>query len=363
MKQINKVLFSALLCLTMGLTSCGESEPQAPAEPTEAEKWEAAPRLDSLDDTFTFRKTDFDKDGKIRLKIGGFEDFHYYGVITDYLIDGQTSWYHIMNSMFNRLPMAAYEEDNVTRAQIWSPANFKNNLIYKDDNAKLDYMFDDNSEYETLTTQLYGIDDFIFRGSNKDIHILIGDSEDVSSNRVYRVHFYNKFPVAHEIGEDGFCPSYHTDHFDGFFNYNYDRCKNYGGNNSSELIQSGDLDGSWSNVKVYISENLDSYTRSGDSPFDGDTFIYNASLVDLNGNTFTTAEPVYVPDMYADLNYGSSPTIKAIKFVFPKTEAPKVTCKPSNAEYYFFKVVLTPKAGYDLTNVVGSVTTWHAYSA
>ena len=66
MKFINKVLITSLLTMTFGLTSCGESEPPAPADPTEEEKWEAAPRLDSLDDTFTFRKTDFDKDGKIK---------------------------------------------------------------------------------------------------------------------------------------------------------------------------------------------------------------------------------------------------------------------------------------------------------
>ena len=359
MKFINKVLITTLLTMTFGLTSCGESEPPAPVEPTEEEKWEAAPRLDSLDDTFTFRKTDFDKDGKIRLKIGGFEDFHYYGVITDYLIDGQTSWYHIMNSMYNRLPMAAYEEDNVTRAQIWSAANFKNNLIYNDDNAKLDYMFDTNSEYETLTTQLYGIDDFIFRGSDKDIHILIGDSQDVISNRVYRVHFYNNSPVAHEIGEDGFCPSYHTDHFDGFYSA---YVNSFNGNEHLEIVSSSEVSSSAPYIKVYVSEALDSWTNY-ESPFDGEELLYDVSLVDLSGNSFTTPEVTYIPDLWKELGYSSSSKeSKAIKFAFPVAEAPQVAAQPSGQLHYFFKIVFTPKAGHDLTNAGGSITVYHAYS-
>ena len=357
MKLLNKSLFVFSVLFAFSLTACGGAQSAASSsrELTEEELWLAAPRLSPTSDPFTFVKADF-VNGKVRMKIGGFEEYHYYGIYVEYINDsGLSTWEHIPDRLGYRMKMDVLEDDNVTPVTTWKASEFRNQAISA--KVRLDYYYEFGSAYENvlLNYELRGYNDFIFKGSSKDIHLVFNDSNEVFRNCTYRVGVIIDNPIAHEVGDDGFCPSYHTDTFDGFF-YGYKVSTDYGGNRVQELVQNIEEPDSPSNLDLYLIENLDEYSRTGDSPFQGEEFMYDVSIVSLEGVAITDAQPVYLPNYYQDVGgYPNGPVLKALKFTFPLSNAPIIRSIPNNFVRRFFKVVLTPKAGMDTTNVVGSL--------
>ncbi len=364
MRRFRKLLITSILSLSIGLTSCGDN-PIDPVDPspsgpkTEEEKWQQAVRLDSLDDEIIFRRADYDSEGKLRLKIGGFESYHYYGVILEYRVEGSFIGDWTRLSTFAKIPMQVYEEDNTTLASTLTVTEFLATDFYNS-NIKLDYLYHGDKS-STISTDLYGAQDFIFKGSDKDFHILFTTSNNVRSDWAYRVSFYRSAPLAHVVGEDSFCPSYHTDHFDGYYYTSYLGGNFYGGTAGEVKVISGTVKDTetYPYVRIYLTENMDTWTLSGDSPFDGNEFKYDISVTDLNGNALTKSSTVFVEDYFGDVGYSSGDPYKAVKFSVEINNIPHYQCSPSGETRYFFKVVLTAKDGYDTSNVVGFTQAYH----